>query len=347
MNSMERVTLALQHKEADHVPVYPLINSVSRKALGISYEEWTKDVNKCAEAIIRTTEEVGCDCISTLVDLSVEAADWGQELEYSEDAAAHPNYQNCLIQIEDDYEKIQVLNPRETPRMSEHIELARILAEKKGKEMPIVGFVFGPLGILSMMRGQDNLYVDLMICPEKIKPALKNIADTIKELSIALLEAGCHAIMYDTLFASRSIMSPEMWDEFEGVYMPDICDAVRAHGGMVMLHNCGNGIYIKEQVERMHPVLISLQHLPPDCATMAELKEKYGKDITIMGHVMPGFIYSATEEEIREECRKQIDAYKKDGGFILASGCEYPAALDFHMAKVMVEEARTYGRYGK
>ena len=37
MNSMERVTLDLQHKEADHVPVYPLINSVSRKALGISY----------------------------------------------------------------------------------------------------------------------------------------------------------------------------------------------------------------------------------------------------------------------------------------------------------------------
>ena len=41
MNSMERVTLALQHKEPDHVPVYPLINSVSRKALGISYEEWS------------------------------------------------------------------------------------------------------------------------------------------------------------------------------------------------------------------------------------------------------------------------------------------------------------------
>ena len=231
--------------------------------------------------------------------------------------------------------------------MSGHIAPARILAEKKGREMPVVGFAFGPLGILSMMCGQDNLYVDLMICPEKIKPALKNIADTIKELSIALLEAGCHAIMHDTLFASRSIMSPKMRDEFEGIYMPDICDAVRVHGGMVMLHNCGNGIYIKEQVERMHPVLISLQHLPPDCATMAELKEKYGKGITIMDHVMPGFIYSATEEEIREECRKQIDAYKKDGSFILASGCEYPAALEFHMAKVMVEEARTYGRYGK
>lgn len=345
MNSMERVTLALQHKEADRIPVYPLINSVSRKALGISYEEWTKDVPKCAEAILKATDEVGCDCISTLVDLSVEAADWGQELEYSEDAAAHPNYDNCLIQSEEDYAKIGVLNPRETPRMKEHIELARLLYEGKGQEKPIVGFVFGPLGILGMMRGQDNLYMDLMMCPDKLKIALKNIADTITELAIALLEVGCHAIMFDTLFASKSIMSPEMWDEFEGVYMVDICNAVRDHGGMVMLHNCGNGIYIKEQIERMHPVLISLQHLPPDCATMAELKEKYGKAITIMGHVEPGFIYAATEEEVRTVCREQIDAYKKDGGFMLATGCEYPAALDFHLAKVMVAEAKTYGKY--
>lgn len=53
MNSLERVTMTLQHKEADRVPVYPIINSVSRKALGISYEEWTKDVDLCAEAIIK------------------------------------------------------------------------------------------------------------------------------------------------------------------------------------------------------------------------------------------------------------------------------------------------------
>ena len=58
MNSLERVTLALQHKEPDRVPVYPLINSVSRKALGIDYKEWTLDVEKCAEAIIKTSEEV-------------------------------------------------------------------------------------------------------------------------------------------------------------------------------------------------------------------------------------------------------------------------------------------------
>lgn len=80
MNSLERVTLALQHKEADRIPVYPLINSVSRKALEINYEEWTTDVEKCAESIIKASEEIGVDCLCTLVDLSVEAADWGRNL---------------------------------------------------------------------------------------------------------------------------------------------------------------------------------------------------------------------------------------------------------------------------
>jgi len=110
MNSLERVTLTLQHKEADRIPVYPLINSVSRKTLGITYEEWTKDVDKCAEAIIKATDEVDVDCICTLVDLSVEAADFGAELIYFEDQAACPEHDNRLLQSEEDYEKVAIKN---------------------------------------------------------------------------------------------------------------------------------------------------------------------------------------------------------------------------------------------
>lgn len=77
MNSIERVTKTLNHQEADRVPVYPLINSISRNYLGINYAEWTKDPHKCAQSIIKATEECDVDVICTLVDLSIEAADWG------------------------------------------------------------------------------------------------------------------------------------------------------------------------------------------------------------------------------------------------------------------------------
>ena len=345
MNSLERVSLALQHKEADRVPVYPLLNSVSRKALGITYEEWSKDTKKCAESIIKATEEIGADCICTLVDLTVEAADWGQEVIYHDDLAANPNLNNRLIKSAEEYDKIGIINPRETPRMKEHIELARLLYEAKGQEMPIIGFVFGPLGVLSMMRGQEEMFMDLIRCPDKMQVALRNITETLKELCAALIESGCHAIMFDTLYASRTIMSPKMWDANEGIYIEELSDFVREKGAMVMLHNCGAGVYFKEQIERMHPVAISYQHIPLDCTDMAHVKEKYGDEVTLIGHIEPGFVFSATEEELRDMCRNQIDTYKKGGGFILATGCEYPALMDFDYAKVMVEEAKNYGRY--
>ena len=346
MTPLERVSLTLQHKEADHVPVYPLINSVSRKTLGIDYKEWSLDPEKCAESIIRATEEIGVDVLCTLVDLSVEAADWGQEIEFGDDIAAHPKMDNRLIKDVADYANIKPINPRETPRMKDAIEVTRLLYEKKGQEYPVVAFIFGPLGILSMMRGLSEMMVDMILEPDALHPALRAITDTLKEFVIASLEAGAHAIMFDTLYASRTILSPEMWDDFEGDYIQELCECVREHGGMVMLHNCGDGIYFKEQIARMQPTLFSICHLPPDADSMAELKEKYGYQTTICGMIDPGYVTACTEEQLREECRREIDAFKKDGGFILATGCEYPAFMDFTYAKAMVDEARNYGKYG-
>ena len=114
---------------------------------------------------------------------------------------------------------------------------------------------------------------------------------------------------------------------------------------MVMIHNCGEGIYFKNQIERMHPEAISFLYLPHDCSTPAEMKEKYGHQTTLIGHIDPGFLMTCTEDELRALCRKQIDDYKKDGGFILATGCEYPAPMDDHFTRVIIEEACTYGKY--
>lgn len=345
MNSLERVTKTINHEEADRVPVYPLINSISMKYMGLNYSEWTQDPVKCAECIIKATDELDVDVICTLVDLSVEAADWGMAMKYPKDKAAGPAKRSLFIQTIEDYEKVTVIDPTKTPRMSGYIKMAKILADARGQEKPIVGFVFGPLGILSMLRGLADMMVDMFENKAVVFKALENITQTLIPYCDALIDAGCHAIMFDTLYSSQTIMSAEMWEEFEGDCIERLSKHVHDRGAMVMIHNCGEGIYFKNQIERMHPELISFLYLAPDCATMAEMKEKYGKVTTLMGQVDPGFMMTCTEDELRQQCREQIDAYKKDGGFILATGCEYPAPLDDHFARVMVEEAKTYGRY--
>ena len=52
--------------------------------------------------------------------------------------------------------------------------------------------------------------------------------------------------------------------------------AVRRRGCAVAVHNCGDGVYFDAQIRSMEPEVISFAHLPDDCATPRDLKERYG-----------------------------------------------------------------------
>ena len=154
--------------------------------------------------------------------------------------------------------------------MREHIKLCRKLVEAKGKELPIIAFTFGPLGILSMLRGQEKMFMDLVLEPDAVKYAVAAITETLMDYYDALMDTGVHAVMIDTLFASQSIMSKSMWLEFEGEYVRKLADRVHQRGCMMMIHNCGHGIYFDVQIETMQPEAISFLHLPDDVSTPAE-----------------------------------------------------------------------------
>ncbi|NMB98239.1 MAG: uroporphyrinogen decarboxylase, partial [Clostridiaceae bacterium] len=57
MNSYERVAAALSYKEADRVPVYPILCGITRKLVGATYKEWATDAKICADAFIKSTEQ--------------------------------------------------------------------------------------------------------------------------------------------------------------------------------------------------------------------------------------------------------------------------------------------------
>lgn len=342
MTPRERITAMLNKQPIDRVPVYPLINSISRLATGINYEEWTKDINKCAESIIKTTRELDLDCCCTLTDLSVEAADFGQALLYFDDKAACPDHAMRVVPSAEDYEKIPRIDINKAPRMQEHVELCKILVKELGKDIPVVAFVFGPLGIVSMLRGQEDMFMDLYTDPEEVKKGVAIVADVLLDWIDQLCATGVDAIMFDTLYASQSIMSVEMWQEFEGNYMTKIADRVRENGCMVMIHNCGKGAYFDEQYEAMHPVLFSFNHPPKGCASMQEAVEKYADKMILTGTIDPGWFMTATMDTLEERVKEELDIFAPSQRFMLSTGCEYPACLDFSFPKKMSDMAKAY-----
>ena len=347
MNAMERVLTAMSHQEPDRVPVYPILSGVTRKLVGATYEQWSTDAETCANALLKAAELYDLDCLVTLIDLSVECDAWGQELIFHENDAAHPDGSKLIIQEIEDYVKIKKVDYRTSKRMMMHIDVCRRLVEETKGERPIIAFVFGPLGTLSMLRNQQDMYMDLYDDPDAVKEAAREVNETLKEYSLALLDAGVNAIMYDTLFASASIMSKDMWMEMEGGLVKELADLLHERNVPVMIHNCGLKIYFDAQIETMKPAAISFLNVPDDCKDFEECKEKYGKDITLIGCVPPPMVVTATDEEWEAECKRQIDIFAKGGGFMLATGCEYPSGSDFTKAQSMVDIAKTYGRYNK
>lgn len=345
MNAMERVLKALHHEEADRVPVYPVLGGGTRQYVNATYPEWSTNADICAEAFLKAREDLDLDCIVTLIDLSVEADAWGQELIFPENDAAHPDYSKCVVGDIEEYEKIKKVDYRTSKRMMMHIDVVKkIVAASKG-EFPVVAFVFGPLGTLSMLRNQQEMYMDFYDDPDAVKDAAAEVKETLKEYSLALLDAGANGIMFDTLFSSGSIMRKDMWEDLEGDLVKDLADTVHAHGGLVMIHNCGDKIYVDAQIKAMKPDAISLLYPADDCKDFREMKEKYGDKTTFIGAVQPSLAVIGTDEEWEKECRQNIDDMAKGGGFVLGTGCEYPSGAAFDRARQMVEIAKTYGKY--
>lgn len=303
MNSYERVVNALSHKEGDRVPVYPILSGVTRNLIGCTYEEWSTDADLCTKGFLKAVEQFDLDCVVTLIDLSVECDAWGQKIIFPENEAARPDYSERIIEDIEDYAKIKKADYRQSKRMMMHIEVCRNLVKELKGVKPIVAFVFGPLGIISMLRKQQDMYLDLYDDPDAVKAATREVNETLKEYVAALCDTGVDAIMFDTLFASGSIMSKQMWMEMEGVFVKELAEVVRQKNCLNMIHNCGKNVYFDVQIEAVDPVAISFLYPPDDCRDFAECKEKYGDKITLIGCVTPANAVFGTDEEWDTQCK--------------------------------------------
>jgi uroporphyrinogen decarboxylase len=79
---------------------------------------------------------------------------------------------------------------------------------------------------------------------------------------------------------------------------------------------------------------------------LKDVKEKYGDKICLAGNVDCRYVLPyGSEEDVRKDVRRCIDAAGKGGGFILASSNSLHANVKIENIYVMVDEARKYGKY--
>lgn len=343
LSSVERTFAALYHKEPDHVPVTPLLCSAARQINGFTFPDMSLDGKKAADVFYAGFDLVGGDFIELMLDLSVEAADFGQKMVYPEDTTARPDYDTPVIRDIDDYKKIKPFNISEAPRMKEFLTLCKNIVRRVGFGGVVGGFVFGPAGVLSMMRGAENFLKDCLLYPKEVTHACEIVTEVLIEYALAQCDVGIPAVAIDTLYASVSGLPKKVWEDIEGPFVKELSTAIKKKGHMVGVHNCGHKPYADVQLKWMQPEVFSFAHLPDDCRSPGELKEKYGDGTALVGYISTHLLVNGSPMEVMDECKRQIDVMAKGGGFILAPGCEYPPNIPLTNAFVMVEAAKRFG----
>jgi uroporphyrinogen decarboxylase len=347
LTSIERVVLALQYKKPDRVPAAPLVCGASCRVLGYTYDRWSQDPKIAVRSLLAAQELIGFDGFLTLVDLSVEAEDFGQEVLFPEFSTALPNFDNPFIKTADEYSKVKAVDPTKSRRMSTVIEIVRGLVEAKGTEVPTMGFIYGPLGVLSQIRGHAELFKDIIRHPDRVLEAVDTINGTLIEYAKAQIKAGAHAIVLDPLYSSASILKKETWVKFEAEIFKSVAIAIQEAGVPVIVHNCGGGVYFDAVIEQLKPIAISHAYPAHGSANWQEHADNWAKKIVSIGVADPAKVgHEYTQQQVLEDSRQQIETFKlAEGGFILSSGCEFPPNGNLLSAKTMVDAAKLYGRY--
>jgi uroporphyrinogen decarboxylase len=342
---LEEDNPAPEPQRATSIPCRPLLFSACRRLVGANCRDWALKPAVTVKGLLAGLDFMGLKPddrpLSPWVDLSVEAADFGQKMIYPEESTPHPDYADPLIKHVSDYRKLETVDLKKAPRMQNMLTMIRSLIENGA--VGIGGFCLGPLGVLSMMRGAERLFRDCLLHPSDVKAALETITETLIEYVEAQCDVGATSVALDTLFASWNGLSREQWEEFEGPYAKQMADAVRRRGLPVFIHNCGDGPYFDSQIRSMEPVAISFATLPDDCKDRKELKRRYGDQIILMGYIDTILLSHGTPYQVMEECRRQIEDLAHGGmGYILAPGCEFPPNAPFENALAIIRAAEMY-----
>ncbi|MBU0992849.1 MAG: uroporphyrinogen decarboxylase family protein [Proteobacteria bacterium] len=343
LSNLERLITTLCHKEPDHVPSSSFVMSAARHLVNASFPEFALKPAITADILYTVFEQIGGELIIPLIDLSVEAADFGQKIIYPENSTPFPDYSEPLIKDVSDYRKIKRIDFRNAIRMQSIVEVCRILVKKVGLRGIVTGWCFCPLEILNMMRGAKNFFRDCINYPQEVKAGCEIVTDVLMEFVDAQLDVGVPVISFDTLFASWNGVRKSLWEELEGTFVNDLSNLVHKRGALVAIHNCGNGIYFDSLIRFMAPEIISYAHLPDDCSNNKELKNRYGDQVVLMGNLDTAFLSYMTPMEIMDECKKLINDLADGGGFILAPGCEYPPNLPLDNARAIIKAAQLHG----
>jgi len=248
------------------------------------------------------------------------------------------------VETEGEIDNYLAPDPEEEGRL-EMVE--RVLKPLKDKDIVVMGQGHSGWHMAFQVRGGiDKMLIDMYRRPKVAHSFMEKIVKTCLGIVKIMIDGGVDVVFMTDDYADchSPFMSLQQFREFELPNIRRLVDYSRRRGIPVLKHSDGN-IYpilenmIEAGIRGIHPI-------EPVAMDLEDVKQRYGSKLCILGNVDCRYVLPfGSEEDVRKDVRRCIDAAAEGGGYVLTSSNSIHANCKVENVYTMIDEARKYGRY--
>lgn len=343
MTSLERVQAVLNGQVPDRLPVIPQSFMFSAKTAGYHIGEINRSPAKMAESHRISQEKYGYDGCVIDVDDATLAEACGAKVNFRDNDVASVDERNPALKDLAEIDSLHMPDPLKDGRICEWLETTERLMDMVGDHVFVMGRADqGPFSLLCLLRGAQNLMMDLMIKDEAtIRHALEWATEAHIRFARAQLQVGAHATSMGDAYAGPNLISPALYRKFGFPYEKKVVDALQDLKGAYAIHICGNATKIVEDMGKTGAGILEIDWK----TNMGEARKVVPDNVVLMGNINPSDpMFLGEPDTVRAQAKEIIEG-TKGKGIILSSGCALGEGTKEENMRALVESAKLYGTY--
>jgi MtaA/CmuA family methyltransferase len=292
---------------------HPILMQFAAKLNHNTYEEFMTDFHVLVESNIKCLEKIDHDAVGLISDPYRETSAFGASVRFS--GNNNPVCEPIVTNI-NDLDLLKNPDVYKSERTSDRIKAAEYYKKLIGDEVPIIGWIEGPLAEAADLAGVNNILFDILMEPDFVRRLMDICIVTAKDFARAQIEAGCMVIGIGDALCSQ--IDPETYCSYVLPLHQEIIDFIHELGAFTKLHICGDITHHVPNLALTRTDILDLDWM----VDFAIARKNCKNELILCGNLDPvSCIQNLTPGKISLLASKLTED-QKHTRFILSGGCE-------------------------
>jgi uroporphyrinogen decarboxylase len=308
----------------------PLVGSVGARLAGLELAACLKDSGAHLAALAALADAFSPDVLFPIMDLTLEAEALGLPVMFPDDGV--PSVAEHPVSTLDDLAHLALPDPLQAGRMP----LSIAVAEGMEEIAPALSgaYVIGPLTLAAELAGAEEFAVRIITAPDFVHEMIAFSLEAISGYA-GMLAARSDVVVI--LEPTVVMLSPDHFSRFASPALNDLTTTIRGSGAYPVLHICGDTTPLLPQMADSGADGFSLDSQ----VDLEKAAARVRPDRVLMGNIAPvGVMLEADAAGVRESCERLLASMEGTPNFVLATGCDLPAATPRENIAALIETVR-------